>query len=170
MAQKQVRRLTRITMLLAMGIVVHYLESLIPLPVALPGFKLGLANIFGILALQLFGIKEMLMVDYLRVALVGLVRGTFLAMPFWLALGGITLSVLAVILAKVLFRPSITMLSVLGSLFHTLGQVLTACLLYKTWVLAFQLPLLLLLAIPTGIATGILAALSYTRIRRNLHE
>ena len=53
------RRLTLITMLLAMSILMHMLEPSLPIPI--PGVKLGLANILGLITLILFDAKSMIL-------------------------------------------------------------------------------------------------------------
>ena len=55
------RRLTLITMLLAMSILMHMIEPSLPIPI--PGVKLGLANILGLITMFLFGIKSMIMLE-----------------------------------------------------------------------------------------------------------
>ena len=55
------RRLTLITMLLAMSILMHMLEPSLPIPI--PGVKLGLANILGLITLILFDVKSMILLN-----------------------------------------------------------------------------------------------------------
>ena len=57
------KKMTTITMLIAISILFHMIESMIPIPVPIPGFKLGLANIVGLIALYLFDEKVMLEVN-----------------------------------------------------------------------------------------------------------
>ena len=56
------RRLLMITMLVALGVIFHYAESLIELP-GIPGVRLGFANIVGLIALYLFGFRTMVEVN-----------------------------------------------------------------------------------------------------------
>ena len=42
------KRMTTITMLIALSIIFHMVESMIPIPLPVPGFRLGLANIVGL--------------------------------------------------------------------------------------------------------------------------
>ena len=61
------QRMTTITMLTAVSILFHMIESMIPVPVPVPGFKLGLANIVGLIAYYLFDARVMLSVNIMRV-------------------------------------------------------------------------------------------------------
>lgn len=164
MSKRKTVQMTQLTMLLAMGIVLNYLEP--QLPVAVPGAKLGLANIIGVIALVLFGPKQMIAVNIMRVLIASLLRGTLFATAFWLSLTGVLLSTAVVIICYKLWKPSVVMLSVLSSIFHCVGQVIAVSIIYNSWGMLFTLPQLLVFAIPTGIVTGILAQEALKRIWR----
>ena len=97
--RKRVRRMMILTMLLAMSIVFHMLEPSLPLPI--PGVKLGLANILGLIALYMFGWREMLSINFGRVLIASLLRGIIFGTGFWLSLSGVALSSLTVIILKI---------------------------------------------------------------------
>ena len=94
------QRMTTITMLTAVSILFHMIESMIPVPVPVPGFKLGLANIVGLIAYYLFDARVMLSVNIMRVVLASLLRGMLFGTGFWLSMCGVLLSTLACILAR----------------------------------------------------------------------
>ena len=54
MGTRKIHKMMRLTMLLALAIILHYAESMIELP-AIPGIRLGFANIMGLIALYMFG-------------------------------------------------------------------------------------------------------------------
>ena len=76
------KKMTTITMLIAISILFHMIESMIPIPVPIPGFKLGLSNIVGLIALYLFDEKVMLEVNLMRVLLASLLRGVLFGTGF----------------------------------------------------------------------------------------
>ena len=76
------QRMTTITMLTAVSILFHMIESMIPVPVPVPGFKLGLANIVGLIAYYLFDARVMLSVNIMRVVLASLLRGMLFGTGF----------------------------------------------------------------------------------------
>ena len=78
--------MTTITMLTAVSILFHMIESMIPVPVPVPGFKLGLANIVGLIAYYLFDARVMLSVNIMRVVLASLLRGMLFGTGFWLSM------------------------------------------------------------------------------------
>ena len=59
-------------MYLAFAMILSYIEVLIPLPIPIPGIKLGLANLAIILILYLYGFKEALLINVVRIILIGL--------------------------------------------------------------------------------------------------
>lgn len=152
------RKLTNVTMLVAISILFHLIESMIPIPIPIPGFKLGLANIVGLIALYLYDAKIMLSINLMRVILASLMRGILFAPGFWLSLSGVLLSSSAAILAKKYTPMTYYGVSCASSAFHVIGQVIAVTMLYSQFLMGALLPILLLLSIPTGCFTGYLAA------------
>lgn len=161
----RIRKMTTITMLLAMSIVFHMIEPVIPLPV--PGVKLGLANIFGLIALFLFGVKEMLGINFMRVLIASLLRGIIFGTGFWLSLSGVVLSSLIVVLFYRYTKLSMVGLSVAAAAFHNLGQILAITLIWSSIFLIYWLPPMIWLSIPTGILTGTLAKEAIRRVDKS---
>lgn len=145
------KRMTTITMLIAISILFQLVEAMIPVPVPIPGFKLGLANIVGLITLYLFNGKIMLEVNLMRVILAALLRGTLFGTGFWLSLSGMILSTLVMIVAYKKSPLSMYGVSVAGSVFHSIGQVAAITFIYNQFFMQAILPILILLAIPTGI-------------------
>ncbi len=144
------KKMTTITMLIAISILFHMVESMIPVPVPVPGFRLGLANIVGLVALYLFDAKVMLSVNLMRVLLASLLRGILFGTGFWLSFVGVILSSIACIIAKK-SPMSIYGVSVAGSVFHSIGQVIVVTIIYQQFFMQAVLPILILLGIPTGL-------------------
>lgn len=159
------KKMMNITMLVAISILFHLIESMIPIPVPIPGFKLGLANIVGLIALYLYDAKIMLGINLMRVVLASLMRGIIFAPGFWLSLSGVLLSSCAAILAKKHSPMTIFGVSCASSAFHVSGQVLAVTFLYQQFLMGALLPILLLLSIPTGLFTGYLAKQVLRRIK-----
>ena len=72
--------------MVALGVILHRLEALLPLPT--PWVKLGLANLMTLMALVYLGTKEAFIVTLLRVILGSILAGTFLGPTFFLSLAG----------------------------------------------------------------------------------
>lgn len=148
------RRLCLIAMLLAMAIVLNILESFIP--VFIPGVKLGLANIIILIMLYEFKSIEAFLVDFLRILLVGLLRGSFMSPTFFMSLCGGMLSFLVMFLFSKLKFFSPIGVSVLGAVSHATGQILIAIVLLGTQAVVYYLPFIGILSILTGVFSGIL--------------
>lgn len=145
--------------LTAGAIIIAILESFIP-SIGIPGVKLGLANIVILIILYEIGIVEAIIVDLLRVLMVGLLRGTIVSMGFLMSLTGAVLSLGIMILLYLVVRKfSIVGVSVVGSFFHVTGQVLIAMIFLGTPYMAFYLPIIAVSAIITGVLVGVVAQL-----------
>lgn len=155
----KVQKMALLGVLTAGAIVIAILESFIP-SVGIPGVKLGLANIVILIILYELGIVEAIIVNLLRVLVVGLVRGTFLSMGFLMSLTGAVLSLGIMILFYLLIKKfSIIGVSVIGSLFHVTGQLLIAMIFLGTAYIFIYLPVIAVSAIITGVFVGIVAQL-----------
>jgi heptaprenyl diphosphate synthase len=157
------RKLTTIAVLVALAIVLHLFEALIPIPFPIPGVKLGLANIVTLLALVLFDFKTALTIAFMRTVLGSLLSGTLFNIAFFLSFSGAIAAtcVMAILLhfgksLKFDSRFSLLGLSVAGAAAHNLGQLSMAALLIKHSGIFYYLPVMLLSSIPTGILTGLL--------------
>ena len=145
--------------LTAGAIIIAILESFIP-SIGIPGVKLGLANIVILIILYEIGIVEAIIVDLSRVLLVGLLRGTIASMGFLMSLTGAVMSLGIMILFFLLVKKlSIIANSVVGSLFHVMGQILIAIIFLGSGYVLFYLPIIGISAIITGVLVGIVAQL-----------
>ena len=154
-----------VTMLAAMAIAINLLETM--LTVSLPfGMRLGLANIIALITIEILGVKEMIIVNTMRVVIGNLLRGTIFGSTFWISAGGVILSSIVLIVIKKGLKMS--MISMLCAIGHSVGQVVIVMVLYKTAAMMTIVPLLLVTSIPTGIFTGIVATQALKRIDKNL--
>lgn len=145
--------------LTAGAIIIGIIESFIP-SVGIPGVKLGLANIVILITLYELGIIEALFVNLTRVFIVGLLRGTIFTMGFFMSLTGAIFSLGIMILFYLLIKKfSIIGVSVIGAIFHVVGQILVAWLFLSTPYILYYLPVIAISAIITGIGVGLVANL-----------
>lgn len=151
------RRLVFLSLYIALGGTLHVVEGMLPIPLPLPGVKLGLANIVTLLVLSRCGVRDGLYVAGGRVLLGSLLGGTFLSPAFFLALSGSCASALIMALMLRLKRWfSLIGVSLAGAVTHNLGQLGGAAILLQSSAVIYYLPILLLAAVPTGLATGYL--------------
>ncbi|GAB6099090.1 Gx transporter family protein [Halanaerocella petrolearia] len=152
-----IRRRLFLSLLVAGAIVLHIVESSLPISLIFPGAKLGLANIITLLVLVTYGFLASLQVLGLRILISSLLVGTLFTPSFWLSLAGGLVSLIIMAITYYYFNKfSIIGISVLGATFHNLGQILTAYFLINNWGIIIYLPYLLLLSLPTGVFVGVI--------------
>lgn len=154
----ELKKFTRLSMFLALSVVLNLIESIIPLfNGIIPGLKLGLANIIILYVLYIYGFKESIYLSIVRVFLVGILKTGLFSITFFFSLSGAILSLFFMFLVKKLTKLSIVGVSIVGSIMHSVGQILIAILILNTKSILFYLPWLLILSIPTGIITGLIS-------------
>ena len=164
----ETRKIARMGLLVALSMILSYVESLIPAFVAVPGVNVGLANIVVIFALYTLGPIEALIVSLLRVILSSFLFGSVLSLLY--SLSGALLSLGGMILMKKVKIFSTTAVSVTGGVLHNVGQILVACLVLETDVLLYYLPVLILSGTITGAVIGIIASLVIKRLENNIRS
>lgn len=150
------RDITKIAILTSICVVISILESLFTfIGDIVPGLKLGLANIVIIFTLYEYDFKTAFLVSIIRVLIVALLRTGF-GINFFFSLSGAIFSIVFMYIFKKT-RLSIIGVSIIGSVFHSIGQVLVGMLLLDNYNVIYYLPYLLLFSIPTGIVIGIIS-------------
>lgn len=149
------RKIALCGLLTALAILMGYVEMLIPLPVALPGVKLGLANVIIVIALYYMGTKTAFFLSLVRVVLSGLLFAGFAGLLYSLA--GAMLSFLVMALLKKTGKMSIVGISIAGGIFHNVGQIIVAALVVENVKMAYYLPFLLVSGVLTGFFIGLVA-------------
>lgn len=139
----------------ALALIFSYVESLIPIHFAVPGIKLGLANLIIVIALYKMGTKEAFGLSVVRVILAGFLFGNMFSIIYSLA--GCTLSLLVMALLKRLDGFSIMGVSIAGAVCHNLGQIIVAMLVVESFSIAYYFPVLMVAGLITGWIIGVLA-------------
>lgn len=180
------RRTAQLGLFLALALTLSYVESLIPFSFGIPGIKLGLPNLVVLLLLydgigigvegsaersrkrsvRFFakGEREALLVNGLRVILSGFLFGNLYAILY--ALAGAVFSFAAMYAGRRTGRFSMVGVSVLGGVFHNIGQLLVAMAVVETFAVVFYTPFLLV----AGTVTGVLLGLAGMELLPYLHR
>ena len=145
--------------------ILSYIESRIPTFIAIPGIKLGLANIAVIFTLYKLGAKEAAVISLIRVALISMLFGS--PVSFIYSFTGAVFSLISMILLKKLTPLTALTISVTGGVMHNVGQVLAACFMLSTDVIIYYLPFLLVSGTVAGIVVGTASALLVNRVKIN---
>ena len=157
------RRLTYLALLSAMAIALNLMETAM-IPPLFGVFRVGLANIIALITWKILGVREMISVNLMRVLIGSLLSGTFLGSTFWISLGGVCLSILALLLGNML-KSSVIFTSIMSSIAHSCGQVLVVMNFYKQAMMLTTLPYFILLSVSVGILTGYVASVAIARVK-----
>ena len=157
------KKLTVMALTTALAMILSFVESQIPAFVAIPGVKMGLANIAVVFALYKLGWKEAVGISLIRVVLVSILFGT--AASLFYSLAGAVLSLLGMRLLKKTGKFTEIIVSVTGGVLHNIGQIAMACILLETDALKYYLPFLLVSGILAGVVIGVVSAILVKRIR-----
>lgn len=149
--------------LIATAMILSFVESRIPAFVAIPGVKVGLANIAVIFTLYKLGARDAVIISVVRVFLVSLLFGSFVSLLY--SISGAVLSLAVMILLKRFTPLGATAVSVVGGVCHNIAQIAVASLIMETNVILYYLPFLLLSGVVAGIAVGIAGSLLVNRVR-----
>ena len=150
------RRLTRLALYTTIALAIFVAEAQIPVPIAVPGVKLGLANIVTLAALLFLGWREAGLILTTRIVLGTLLIGSP-SMLLFSAAGGLFAFLVMAPAVTVLPRSQIWAVSILGALAHNTGQLLMAAFYLRTTAILFFAPPLIISAIITGCFTGLIA-------------
>ena len=158
------KRLTFCALLTAIALTIFMVEAQIPPPIPVPGMKLGLANVVTVFAMFALGPRDTLLIILSRVVLGSLFAGGS-TLPYSLA-GALACYLLMLLLHRLLTPKQLWVCGALGAVAHNLGQMAMAIAIARTPQLIVYLPVLLLVGIPAGALTGLLAQLLMGRIQK----
>ena len=159
------RQIAQLGLFTALAVLMGYVESLIPLPVPVPGVRIGLANLIVVSVLWLYGVRSAVFVSLLRVLLCGFLFGTGVSILYSLAGAALSLAVMALLLKPGRFSPA--GLSCAGGAAHMTGQLLCAVALLRDTAVLYYLPVLFICGTLTGFLIGWASALLLRRFAKS---
>ena len=162
----KLKRVALLSVLVALAMVLSYLEALIPPIVAIPGVKLGLANSVTLFALYSLGVFDSCTVSLLRVLLSALLFGNAVGLAY--SASGAVLSLVMMILTKRIGIFSSIGVSIVGGVSHNIGQVLCAMAIMETAGLITYLAPLLISGMIAGVAIGAICGLLVRKTERTV--
>lgn len=158
------RDITLMGVLIALALVFGYVEFLIPLPVNVPGVKLGLGNIVVLFALIAYGRSHAFVIMLIKVVASSILFGN--PSIFMYSLAGGILSYLVMALAYRSDRMSLIGVSTLGGIFHNVGQLIVVYFVFNYLVVLANLPVLLIAGLITGAVTGQITRLALNAVKK----
>lgn len=146
------------------ALIFSYIESLIPVPIGIPGIKLGLANLVIVVALYKMSVREAGLLSVLRIVLSGFMFANMFSILY--SLSGGLLSLLMMSMLKRTNKFSVIGISISGGVFHNIGQLIMASLVLESFSLTYYLPVLLISGLVTGFIIGIVSNEMLKRMKK----
>ena len=152
--KNQTKKITVLALFSAMAIIFSYIEAILP-PIwsAIPGIKVGLANIVTVALLYRFSIKEASIVAFIRIIIIALLFGN--AMTLMYSIAGFVLSIAIMAILKKTGMFSTVGVSIAGGVFHNLGQIIVAMIVLQTKEIGYYMIILAITGTVAGILIGI---------------
>ena len=156
-------RIAKIGILTSIALIIFVIECQIPPLAAIPGIKLGLANVVTLYALVKMSPKDAFLILVLRILLGSFFSGQIITLLYSLS-GGVVCFFVEALLLKVLPIKNLWAVSVAGAIVHNIVQLCVAFIITNTAELFFYLPYLVLSGMITGAFTGVCVMLFKDRI------
>lgn len=164
------KKIAQLGLFLALALILAYVESLIPFSFGIPGIKLGLPNLIVVMLLcqsvnertdavsderYRFGAKEAILINLLRIVLSGFLFSNLYTILYSIA--GAAFSIVAMLFGRRCRCFSVVGVSVLGGVFHNIGQILVAMFVVETVYVGYYVPVLIAAGTVTGALLGVVA-------------
>lgn len=158
------KKLTTLGILASLAMVLSFVETLLPpIYAAVPGIKIGLANIVSVFLLYRFSVKDTAIVTLIRVLTVAMLFGNLMTLSYSIA--GAVLSIMVMALLKKTNLFSTVGVSIAGGVAHNLGQIIVAIFITSTIEIGYYMIFLCISGVLSGTLIGIVGALvlKYTK-------
>lgn len=164
---KKLNKMIFISLLVAVGLALGVLESAIPLPIAMPGARLGLSNMVVLVTIIIFGFKDGIKVAMLKSVVLMLVTGS--VSSFMYSFSGAVLSSIAMYLTYRYLSKFFSLIgvSIMGALAHNFAQVSVASLILYNPRIYTYLPFLMIMSLFTGYFVGLSSKMIIKNLRKN---
>lgn len=150
---RKTKKMVLLSLFTTIALTIFVLESQIPSFTAIPGIKLGLANCITLLLLILCGWREAAIVLFMRILLGCIFTGQAVSFVYSIT-GGVCCLIAMKLVMPFLQKDLCWVISVIGAVFHNLGQIVVAYWIIKNSAVFIYVPILMISAIVTGTFTG----------------
>lgn len=153
-SRDSLRNLTRCSLFTAIALTIFMIESRIPLPIPIPGAKLGLANCVTLYVGYTMDISSAGKVLFSRILLASLFAGQLLTL-LYSATGGLCCLLVFALVKPFFSHGRLWFVSPLCAVAHCMGQLCVASYVMGTKEIFYFAPYLLLLSLSSGLFVGI---------------
>lgn len=161
----KLKQMTTNALLTAIALTIFMVEAQIPSPIPIPGVKLGLANVITVFAMFAYTPKDAFQILTVRVFLGSVFSGQISTFLYSFA-GGIFCFVAMYLLRRIFIDSQLWISSIIGAIFHNIGQMTVAVLVTGTPGIAVYLPVLMVSGIIAGTFTGFSAQFLYNKLKK----
>jgi len=157
-----------LSLLVAIGLALSVLESAIPLPILIPGARLGLSNIVILVTLIIFGFKEALLVSVIKSFVLVLVTGSVSSLIY--SFTGAVLSCITMYIVYKYFSNIFSLIgvSIFGAITHNIAQISVAALIMFNVRIYTYIPILMLTSLFTGYFVGLASSFIVKNLQKTL--
>ena len=154
-------KIAKMGLLICLGMILSYVETLIVLVPSVPGIKIGLSNALVILLLYTYGMGYCILYQLCRIVLTSLLFGNVFACLFSLA--GAGYSLLIMYICKKIRFIDVSANSIIGGIAHNMAQLAVAAVLIHHASVWYYFPVLLLAGALSGYAVGMIGTIILRR-------
>lgn len=151
-------------MLTVISISIYAVESLIPLPILLPGIKLGFSNIITLITAVKLKKSDSFAVLLTKIFLSAILFGSPLSL-FYSFSGGIFCLITMRYANKIFKGNYLFATSIFGAAAHNLGQIIAAIIITREPAVISYLPPLTAAAVLTGTVNGLAAQAALNKLK-----
>lgn len=164
------KKIMFLSLLISSGLILSIIENMIPVPIPIPGVKLGLANVVFLLTLVLFGFKEAMIVVIIRGLTMSIATGNISGAIYSLPSSMVSTVVMAIAYKYLSNYFSLVGVSLLGAVAFNTVQVGIASLIMQNVRIFSYLPIMVLTSIFTGCFIGLSAKEARNKIKISLEN
>ena len=165
MQGKKAKKVSLLSIMLALILVIGLLEKIIPFDSVVPGVKLGLSNAVVLISVYIFDFSSSFILVFLKCVLIFLVTGNMTSFIYSLSGSLLSFFVMFFLVRLTKNKLSPVGISVAGAFCHNLGQIFAAAFLMGSINVVNYLPILAISGVVTGIIVGFTVKYSLPHIK-----
>ena len=148
---------------LSIMLIFSYVEVILPINLGSIGVKIGLSNIMTIVGIKILGIRTTLLINILRLIIIGILFGN--VVRFAISVAGFCLCFIVMEFLIKRLNFSIITTSIFGGIFHNIGQLIAVAIITKGTMVFVLVPIYIIVGLATGFIIGIITKLIYDKIQ-----
>lgn len=168
-----VKKMVYMALLTTVSLSMFVIEQQIPPFVPIPAVKIGLANTITLFVLFLGGKwhwRDAVIILFMRILLSAFIVGQPMSLLFSAVGGFMAFFIMLVSKNVIKGEQIIPIVSIFGAIFHNIGQILVAVLVYGSFSVFYYLPVLFISAIISGFLTGVCVTIIFRKQRKALDK